>query len=133
MLTAAFEVNAGPAGAQGADQLRDQALALEFTGPTDDGQAGVEVEGEGVVSGLDDQAFEVHAATSTDWASELEWVERPMFSAEGPLEQAAGAARVRSRSGRPRASTSRAPLAQSAERFHGKEKVESSILSGGST
>ncbi len=27
---------------------------------------------------------------------------------------------------------SRASLAQSAERFHGKEKVESSILSGGS-
>gem|GEM_PF-1663044 len=26
----------------------------------------------------------------------------------------------------------RAPLAQSAERFHGKEKVDSSILSGGS-
>ncbi len=25
-----------------------------------------------------------------------------------------------------------APLAQSAERFHGKEKVDSSILSGGS-
>ena len=27
----------------------------------------------------------------------------------------------------------RAPLAQSAERFHGKEKVVSSILTGGST
>ena len=27
----------------------------------------------------------------------------------------------------------RAPLAQSAERFHGKEKVDSSILSGGSS
>ena len=26
-----------------------------------------------------------------------------------------------------------APLAQSAERFHGKEKVDSSILSGGSS
>ncbi len=32
-----------------------------------------------------------------------------------------------------RSRRSRAPLAQSVERFHGKEKVDSSILSGGST
>ena len=31
-----------------------------------------------------------------------------------------------------RSRRSRAPLAQSVERFHGKEKVDSSILSGGS-
>ena len=41
-----------------------------------------------------------------------------------------GSASVRNRSAGP--SSGPAPLAQSAERFHGKEKVVSSILTGGS-
>ena len=48
-----LDVDAGAAGAEGPDELADQALALELADAGDHRQPGVEVQGEGVAPGLD--------------------------------------------------------------------------------
>jgi hypothetical protein len=59
-----LEVDAGSAAAERADELTDQALALELAHARDDREAWVEVEREGVGSGLDHQSLEVHTSSS---------------------------------------------------------------------
>ena len=59
-----LEVQAGAAAAQGADQLTDQALPLDSAHPGHDGESWVQIEGEGVLAGLDHQTFYAHGRGS---------------------------------------------------------------------
>ena len=55
-----LEVQPGSGARQGADELADEALALDPTHPGHDRQPGVEVEREGVLPGFDDQPLHSH-------------------------------------------------------------------------
>ena len=168
-----LEVEPRPAAAERADQLADQALALDAPDPGDDRQAGVEIEGEGVLAGLDHQSFHAHDGWigarrearpepndpvqmgRTDRTAEcggdagcgggvrgqrLRRSPRPdgRLRRTRPAGVARRGARVLGGTRRRRASTAAlaspqcAPLAQSAEHFHGKEEVVGSIPTGGS-
>jgi hypothetical protein len=79
-----LEVDAGPAAAERADELTDQALALELAHARDDREAWVEVEREGVGSGLDHQALEVHTSSSAGLRRHLRGTCRGMAPLGGP-------------------------------------------------
>ena len=70
-----LEVQPGAATAEGADELADEALALDPPHPGDDRQTGVEVEREGVLPGFDDQPLHSHGvvigATERDLKPDL--------------------------------------------------------------
>lgn len=55
-----LEVDPLSAAGERADQLVDQALAFEAPHATDDGQARVQVEGEGVLVCFDDESLKSH-------------------------------------------------------------------------
>jgi hypothetical protein len=56
-----LQVDTGAVAGQGAQDLGLEALALEVAQPGDDGQARVQVEGEAVVSGFDDDPLVPHS------------------------------------------------------------------------
>ena len=70
-----LEVQPGRLPPEGADELADEALALDPSHPGHDGQPGVEIEGQGVLPGLDDQTFHAHGwvigATERDLKQDL--------------------------------------------------------------
>ena len=110
-----LEVGAGSPAAEGAEQLAGEALPLEPADARHDRQLRVEPDGDRVRAGLEDEAGAAHPGPHRRRGGAL----------SRDLGSPAGRARVTWR-------PASAPLAQSAERFHGKEKVVSSILTGGS-
>ena len=59
-----LEVQSRTAAAQRADQLADQAFALDAPDARHDGEPWVQIEGQGVLAGLDHQSFHAHAGGS---------------------------------------------------------------------
>ena len=154
-----LEVDAGPPGSQSPDQLGDESLPFQRSHAGDHRHPAMEVEGVGSLAGLNHESLEVHpqrigvGGAGLEPDGPLRWAIRPAGrSAAGlPAARSGSSAGTASR-WRPGATSELgpggaawhdgrsvaagwqrcAPLAQSAERFHGKEKVDSSILSGGS-
>ena len=149
-VRADLEVYPVAAAAEPTHQLGDEPFAFRRAHARDHRHARVQVQREGRVTGLDRQPFEVHVAKIDHRGPRLE-PNDPLDSGHRPSSggRAPRVGRRLARAGlqvgigeaavaRCRACKRRlpdavpAPLAQSAERFHGKEKVVSSILTGGS-
>ncbi len=127
-----LEVQTGSPGSHRRHEGLHEAASLEGLEPGDHREATVEIEPERPPVGLQDHACQPHRSILGRLRRGLEGgpgEARPGIGAElgrilAPWHSCCpvpGALRAE-----------HAPLAQSAERFHGKEKVDSSILSGGS-
>ena len=87
-----LEVQAGTAAAQRADELADQALALDAPDARHDGEPGVQIEGQGVLAGLDHKSFHAHDREDRRPDAEPE-------AKHGPNDPAQSGRRRRSRAG----------------------------------